>query len=122
MLILLIGFSIQRMIAIVIKQNFQRTVEMKSRQMPDKLLDQNTSYLTYIKQQQPQIWKELTKAKEEGLIYIDEVNDAISASNRLILTYPGLHDILNTLNDIWISSHAEIIGQMALNQLQNQPV
>ena len=60
-----------------------------------------TTYIGSLKKKQPQLWNTIVSAAEQGLIIIDEENDAVTATNRLLLTYPGLHDVLSYLNDQW---------------------
>jgi hypothetical protein len=35
------------------------------------------------------------------VVVVDEKTDAVTATNRLLLTYPGLHDTLVTLINAW---------------------
>ena len=62
-----------------------------------------SGYIAYLKLNQPQIWLSLKKAAADGLIFIDEEADAITASNRLLLTYPNLHEVLNLLVESWMN-------------------
>ncbi len=62
------------------------------------------SFIESLKQDQPQLWENIVAASQEGLIVIDEENDAVTATNRLLLTYPGLHEVLAFLNDQWIEN------------------
>ena len=60
-----------------------------------------TSFIESLKLEQPQLWLTIVSAAQEGLIVIDEENDAVSATNRLLLTYPQLHEVLAFINDQW---------------------
>ena len=62
---------------------------------------EHETFIDSIKKTQPQLWNIIVSAAEDGLIHIDEENDGVTATNRLLLTYPGLHDILAYLTDQW---------------------
>ena len=64
------------------------------------------SYVEYLKTSQPAIWQSLQNAAAEGLVFIDEEKDAVTASNRLLLTYPDLHEVLEMMTQNWISTTA----------------
>jgi hypothetical protein len=64
-------------------------------------------FIEYIKKKTPAVWARLEYAAQEGLVYIDIDSDAVTASNRLLLTYPDLHEVLSTLINQWAES-AEI--------------
>lgn len=64
-------------------------------------------FIDYIKIRNPSVWASLEYAAQEGLVYIDADSDAVTASNRLLLTYPDLHEVLSTLINQWAES-AEI--------------
>ena len=55
----------------------------------------------YLKREQPSTWTLLQQAALTGLVLIDEATDAVTATNRLLLTYPGLHEQLSTLTNSW---------------------
>jgi len=55
--------------------------------------------LAAIKADAPKLWKTLEHGASLGLIFIDEKQDAVTASNRLLLTYPDLHSVLNQIID-----------------------
>ena len=59
------------------------------------------SLLLEIEKDAPKLWKTLKSAQEEGLLFIDEKTDSITATNRLLLTYPDLHETLNQIIDHW---------------------
>ena len=63
------------------------------------------SYIESLQQEQPLLWHTILSAAKEGLIVIDDENDAVSATNRLLLTYPGLHEILAFLNYQWVEQN-----------------
>jgi len=77
-------------------------------------------YLEYVRHNQPAIWQALQRAAAEGLVFIDSENDAISASNRLLLTYPDLHEVINMLCDQWAMQQAEAQGKAWLRN-QKEP-
>ena len=54
-----------------------------------------------IKKDAPKLWRTLKTAQAEGLMFIDEKNDSITATNRLLLTYPDLHETINQIIDHW---------------------
>ncbi|HCY85563.1 MAG TPA: hypothetical protein DHV36_10550 [Desulfobacteraceae bacterium] len=62
--------------------------------------------LATIRQQSPELWKALKNGESQGLIFLDEANDAVSATNRLLLTYPDLHEVVNQIVDQWTRTHA----------------
>ena len=67
----------------------------------------NCTYIDHLKKNEISVWLSIKSAAEEGLIIIDEENDAITATNRLLLTYPGLHEILSYLNNEWVEKNIE---------------
>lgn len=58
-------------------------------------------FIPYLKTQHPAVWRTLLIAAADGLVVIDEDNDAVTATNRLLLAYPGLHDFLTRMTDEW---------------------
>jgi len=68
--------------------------------------DNTPGLLASIKAGAPKLWESLEHAAGLGLIFIDEEHDAVTATNRLLLTYPDLHGVLNQIIDHW-SSQAE---------------
>ena len=64
-------------------------------------MSQHDSFLAYIRAEHPAIWTSLTSASREGLVQIDEDVGTVTASNRLLLTYPGLHDSIHALMNGW---------------------
>lgn len=78
-----------------------------------------SGFINYIKTTQPMMWQSIENAAQEGLIYIDEEMDAITATNRLLLTYPQLHEVLNMLTENWLSEQGHDYGRVLLNQLLN---
>jgi len=77
----------------------------------------DTSYINYLKLEHPEIWKSILRAEKDGLIVVDEETDSVTATNRLLLTYPGLHDILNMLVEGWSQKKAEAFGRELINNL-----
>lgn len=71
------------------------------------------TFIDYLKFEQPKIWESISSAAADGLIVIDEGNDAVTATNRLLLTYPDLHTVLNLLVENWIRKKAEEMSLMA---------
>ncbi|PCI28991.1 MAG: hypothetical protein COB67_05245, partial [SAR324 cluster bacterium] len=59
----------------------------------------NQTYISYLKLEQPQIWLSILRAAEDGLIFVDEANDSVTATARLLLTYPDLHEVFNMLTE-----------------------
>ena len=70
-----------------------------------------SSYIEYVKSKEPRIWQSLVAAAADGLIYIDEEKDAITATNRLLLTYPDLHEVINYLVGEWKAEEAKGLGK-----------
>lgn len=64
-------------------------------------MSQPEGLIEHLKTHQPRTWALLEDAAKGGLIAIDEETDAVTATNRLLLTYPGLHDALATLTNAW---------------------
>ncbi|MBD3840787.1 MAG: hypothetical protein IE909_02700 [Campylobacterales bacterium] len=58
-------------------------------------------FLKSIQQNHPDLWASIVKNSQSGLILIDEQNDSITATNRLLFTYPGLHEAITTLLNSW---------------------
>ncbi len=80
-------------------------------------MNQPFSFIDYLQSEQPDIWNSIKDAAAEGLILIDEDNDAVSATNRLLLTYPDLHAVLNLLVDSWVRTKSEDFASKALNTI-----
>lgn len=76
------------------------------------------SFIQSIKEEQPHLWQIILSAANEELIIIDEENDALTATNRLLLTYPGLHDVLAFITDQWTETHLR--HNTALSELLHQ--
>ena len=70
-------------------------------------MHETSNFIDYLKSEQPRLWETISHAAAEGLIVIDEENDAVSATNRLLLTYPDLHNVLNLLVDNWVRKKTE---------------
>lgn len=61
----------------------------------------NAGFIEYAKNRQPALLASLKHAEEIGLIIIDPETDAVTATNRLLLTYPGLHETLSVIINQW---------------------
>lgn len=69
-------------------------------------------FISELKNQQPLVWQLLQQAEVEGLIHIDESVDAITPTNRLLWTYPGLHEVLvRIINELIENQHTDF-GQV----------
>jgi hypothetical protein len=60
-----------------------------------------TSLIEHLKTEKAATWALLQDAASKGLVVIDEQTDSVTATNRLLLTYPGLHNILATISNAW---------------------
>jgi hypothetical protein len=58
-------------------------------------------FIEYIQKTQPAVWAMIENASKDDLIIVDIENDAVTATNRLLWTYPGLHDTLNAIINEW---------------------
>jgi hypothetical protein len=58
-----------------------------------------TGTIQFLKDRQPSTWALLKMAALQGLVVIDEEADSITATNRLLLTYSGLHDVISMIVD-----------------------
>ncbi len=79
-------------------------------------------FISYLKSKQRGLWQTLLIASADGLVVIDEENDAVTATNRLLLTYPGLHEALQRLTDEWAERHLDVshIFKTLVNPSLNQ--
>ena len=68
-----------------------------------------------LQQEQPELWRSIEGAAAEGLMIIDAANDALTATNRLLFTYPGLHEVLAFITDQWVEQ--DLAEQSALSDL-----
>ena len=75
------------------------------------------SFIKYIRETQPLLWQSVKMAANEGLIVIDEKNDGICATNRLLVTYPGLHKVLQRIINSWAEDR--FIPSFDVSQLNN---
>lgn len=75
------------------------------------------SYINYLKLEQPGIWQSILRAADEGLIFVDEENDSVTATARLLLTYPDLHEVLNMLTENWLQEKSPGAGQDLIKSL-----
>ncbi|OSM01886.1 hypothetical protein [Magnetofaba australis] len=79
-------------------------------------------YLHFVQTRHPKMWALIEKtARDSGLIFIDEANDAITASNRLLWTNPILHDCLATLVDQWAMEEAQNAPNPLMQLLSSSP-
>ena len=85
----------------------------------EKEVNNSATFIDYLKNEQPHIWESISKAADEGLTVIDETNDAVTAANRLLLTYPDLHVVLNFLVDSWVKRKAEDLTAASTDLLCN---
>lgn len=83
-------------------------------------MTETTTFIEYLKFEQPRLWEAINGAADDGLIIIDEENDAVSATNRLLLTYPELHSVLNLLVDNWVRKKTETLTRAASGFLSLQ--
>ena len=80
-------------------------------------LNASNYFLEYVKKESPEIWSALKRAEGLGLVHIDEENDAVTATNRLLLTYPDLHEVINFLTETWHQKQAENMGKAIISSL-----
>lgn len=71
---------------------------------------ESQGFIGYLKKKNPAVWYSLECAAREGLVYIDIDSDAVTASNRLLLNYPDLHEVLSTLINQWAESADPTFG------------
>lgn len=87
--------------------------------MQDKM-----SFTSYLQEHQPKIWHSLVEAAKDGLVLIDEEKDSVTATNRLLLTYPDLHGVLSLLIDNWAvrekENHGEAAWKLLMKGLENE--
>lgn len=81
-------------------------------------------FTAYLRENQPKVWNSLVQAAQEGLIVIDEELDSVTATNRLLLTYPDLHAVLCYLIDNWAvrekESHGASSWEMLIKGLEHE--
>jgi len=84
----------------------------------------NHKFTSYLQEHQPKVWISLVQAAGEGLIVIDEELDSVTATNRLLITYPDLHAVLCFLIDNWAvrekENHGEASWEMLIKGLKNE--
>ena len=80
-------------------------------------MSQPKGFIDSIKQEQPALWELIKLHSKSGLIVVDEENDAVSATNRLLWTYPGLHEALNTIINNWNNSSLEKMAKENFSQI-----
>jgi hypothetical protein len=64
-------------------------------------------FIEFLKSQHPAIWASLQNAAVDGLVQIDEDADTVTATNRLLLTYPGLHEAIHGLINGWAENQLD---------------
>lgn len=80
---------------------------------------QTTKLIEHLKNQQPAIWMQLRLAATEGYVVIDKETDSITASNWLLLAYPGLHEVLSRIVSDWQNKTHPTIKFSALMENKN---
>lgn len=98
-------------------KNFFRHNEKK--EVPEKSPERER-YIEYLQIQHPKIWESLLRAAKDGLVHIDKEADSVTATNRLLLTYPDLHDILNIISEEWYKDKAIEAGEHQFRDLLSQ--
>ncbi len=78
----------------------------------------NDQFIPHLKSKHRGTWQTLLIAAADGLVVIDEDNDAVTATNRLLFTYPGLHDALQRLTDEWAERHVDV-GSLFLDLIKS---
>jgi len=74
-------------------------------------------FIKSIKQSQPDLWKAILEHTKTGLIVIDEQNDAVTATNRLLITYPDLHLTLSSLINSWNENNLQKDSELNFKNL-----
>lgn len=74
-------------------------------------------FLANIKRTQPQLWETILKSSKEGLLIVDEENDSISPTNRLLWTYPDLHEAISVLINEWTQKEIKNTQKELFNDL-----
>lgn len=78
------------------------------------------TFINYLQLEQPGIWSSLLRAEGLGLVHIDRENDAVTATNRLLLTYPDLHEVLNLITESWFKEKSAQIGNELIKELSRE--
>jgi hypothetical protein len=68
-------------------------------------------FISHLKSKHQTTWQTLVGAANDGLVFIDEENDAVTATNRLLFAYPGLHEALQRLTDEWAERHVDVTSE-----------
>jgi hypothetical protein len=75
----------------------------------------SSGFIDYLKSKEPATWALIKQTAETSdLIVVDEGSDSVTASNRLLWTYPGIHQALSTIINAWNENeHQQIdfVGQ-----------
>lgn len=74
-------------------------------------------FLENIKKTEPLLWQSIEKTSKEGLIFIDEQNDSITPTNRLLLTYPDLHETISVLINSWSEREEKNNAKYIFNEI-----
>ena len=74
-------------------------------------------FLKSVKEEHPNLWESIRQAAKSGLILIDEQNDSITATNRLLFTYPDLHEAISTLINEWEYNHLKQNNKNYFNEI-----
>lgn len=78
---------------------------------------QTLSFLDNVKQNEPKLWEIIVNASKEGVILIDEQNDSIVPTNRLLWTYPDLHETLMVLINSWSEKNSNDLSKLIFNEI-----
>ena len=65
-------------------------------------------FFEYLQREERATWTLLKIVGKDGLVIINPETDAVTATNRLLLTYPGLHEILTTLINQWAEEQQNV--------------
>ena len=74
-------------------------------------------FIESIKQQQPGLWKMIHDTAQSGMIVIDEENDSVTATNRLLWTYPDLHLTISSLINSWNEKNLQVNSEQNFKEL-----
>jgi hypothetical protein len=77
----------------------------------------DTGFLKSVKTTHPDLWDTIEKTSKQGLILIDEENDSITATNRLLFTYPDLHEAISVLINSWEENHLQQNSKTYFNEI-----
>lgn len=80
----------------------------------------DSGFLKSIQTTHPNLWESILASSKSGLIVIDQQNDSITATNRLLLTYPDLHEAISTLVNEWEQIHLKQNSKSYFNHITNE--